>query len=191
MCKSLFVITLLALCSCGERNANAQKNDTVQDTGKIVVYERDFSAATVFFDIEISGEINVFDKPHGKVIKTLQYDKNDENCIMFDLLEKNDSMYYVVAYTSMFGKLLAKGWIDKDNHLAIYSSIGVGNFVLYKVPHDKKNILAVEKEYTGDSYNVIDFDGQWLQIEAKINGKTYKGWIPPKEQCSNVYSTCN
>lgn len=40
-------------------------------------------------------------------------------------------------------------------------------------------------------YEVIDFEGKWLKIKAKINGKKYVGWIPPEEQCCNVYSTCN
>ena len=58
-------------------------------------------------------------------------------------------------------------------------------------PYNEKEIIAIDKKYNPNMYEVIDFEGKWLKIKAKINGKKYEGWIPPEEQCCNVYSTCN
>ncbi len=110
---------------------------------------------------------------------------------MFDLLEKNDSMFYITAYSSLDNTLITKGWIYKNNHIGIYSSTYNRNFILYKIPYNEKEIIAIDKKYNPNMYEVIDFEGKWLKIKAKINGKKYEGWIPPEEQCCNVYSTCN
>ena len=51
--------------------------------------------------------------------------------------------------------------------------------------------MCIEKEYNPNMYEVSDFDGKWLKIKTEVKGQKYEGWMPPDEQCSNVYSTCN
>ena len=46
-------------------------------------------------------------------------------------------------------------------------------------------------EYNPEMYEVVDFEGKWLKVKTKINGKNYEGWLSPEMQCSNVYSTCS
>ena len=162
--------------------------EIVEET-KIVC--NDSSFVSVFLDIDFSGEIQVLDKPKGEVIKMLKNNMNEEEFIMFDLLEKKDNMFYVLAYSSLNNTLITKGWIYKNNHLGIYSSTYSRDFILYKIPHNKREIVVIDKEYNPNMYVVIDFDGKWLKIKTIIKGEKYEGWIPPDEQCSNVYSTCN
>lgn len=52
-------------------------------------------------------------------------------------------------------------------------------------------MILVDEEYNPEMYEVTDFEGKWLKINAKIRGQVYSGWMPPELQCSNVYSTCN
>ena len=100
-------------------------------------------------------------------------------------------MFYVLAYSSLNNTLITKGWIYKNNHLGIYSSTYNRDFILYKRPHNKREIIAIDEVYNPNMYVVIDFDGKWLKIKTKVKGHKYAGWISPDEQCSNVYSTCN
>ena len=138
----LFIITLV-LFSCGIKNTNTQMQDTKQTNSKEIVVHSDTSFVTVFLDIDFSGEVPVFDKPSGKVIKTLKNNIDEENFIMFDLLEKNDSMLYIIAYLSLDKTLITKGWIYKNTHLGIYSSTYNRNFVLYRTSHNKKEVIAI------------------------------------------------
>lgn len=186
-----YTITItLVLFSCGIKNTKAKFQDSKQNNGKTLVCN-DTSFVSVFLDIDFSDEIQIFDKPKGKVIKMLKNNINEQDFIMFGLLEKNDSMFCVVAYSSLDKTFITKGWIYKNNHLGIYSSTYSRNFILYKTPHNKREIMAIDKEYNPNMYEVIDFEGKWLKIKTKIKGEKYEGWIPPDEQCSNVYSTCN
>lgn len=174
------------LFSCGTKNVNAQLQES-----KEKYTQNNTNYVSVFLDIDFSGKIQIFDKPEGRVIKTLKNNINEGDFIMFDLLEKNDSMFYITAYSSLDNTLITKGWIYKNNHIGIYSSTYNRNFILYKIPYNEKEIIAIDKKYNPNIYEVIDFEGKWLKIKAKINGKKYVGWIPPEEQCCNVYSTCN
>ncbi len=40
-------------------------------------------------------------------------------------------------------------------------------------------------------YIFVDFQGHWLKVKIKINGKYHIGWLSPDQQCANVYSTCS
>ena len=105
------------LFSCGTKNVNAQLQES-----KEKYTQNNTNYVSVFLDIDFSGKIQIFDKPEGRVIKTLKNNINEGDFIMFDLLEKNDSMFYITAYSSLDNTLITKGWIYKNNHIGIYSS---------------------------------------------------------------------
>ena len=159
---TLLFIIMSVLFSCGTKNVNAQLQES-----KEKYTQNNTNYVSVFLDIDFSGKIQIFDKPEGRV------------------------MFYITAYSSLDNTLITKGWIYKNNHIGIYSSTYNRNFILYKIPYNEKEIIAIDKKYNPNIYEVIDFEGKWLKIKAKINGKKYVGWIPPEEQCCNVYSTCN
>lgn len=143
----------------------------------------------VFLDIDYFDEIMIYDHPQGNVIKKVKNDSIKEEFVEFGLLDKNDSMFYIVARSSLTEEIITTGWIQKKSYLRIFSSVYVGKTVLYKSPDRSSKILA-EVEYGVDSYEVIDFYDNWLKVRVKEKGKFIEGWMPPEEQCPNVYSTC-
>ena len=69
------------LFSCGTKNVNAQLQES-----KEKYTQNNTNYVSVFLDIDFSGKIQIFDKPEGRVIKTLKNNINEGDFIMFDLL---------------------------------------------------------------------------------------------------------
>lgn len=148
--------------------------------------------SSFFLDIDYIGYISVYDKPSGKIIKQLRNDNDEGNYIIFNIVGKTNTMFYVNAsYSLDEDSIVVKGWIKKTNSLGIYSRAYNSPLNLYKNPNRKSSIIISDRKYNPNMYNVIDCHGKWLKIKAIIKGKVYEGWIPPEMQCSNVYSTCN
>jgi hypothetical protein len=185
----LFFTTILSLLCCvTSQSGKAQQIDTLQ-----YIEQTDNDYLSVFLDIDFAGKVDIFDVPNGKRIKSVQNDTEESDIIMFDLLQKKDSMYYyVIAYSGIDDEILAKGWIKKDNHLGVYSAAyGEQHCSLYELPFNREKIIVTENEYNPNMYEVIDFEGKWLKVKIKIKDKIYIGWMPPEMQCSNPYTTCN
>lgn len=191
--KILIFTFLLLLISCSAKNGKTQVNEqfpkNVMTDSITEVFDRNENYISVFLNLDFAGEVDVFDKKN-HLVKVVKNDIENENYVMFELLQKNDSMFYVIAYWSLDNDMIAKGWISKNSHLGIYSATYNSDFILYKEPHNRKNIIVAD-EYNSQIYEVIDFDGRWLKIRTEIENIIYTGWIPPEMQCSNVYSTCN
>lgn len=189
--KLLSFISLLVFVSCntGNSDTQAQVNKEYCDTMQIDSIKSIGCCASVFFNCESHEKVDIFDNYHNR-IRTLSNDFENENFLLFKLLNKNDSMFHVVAYWALDGKEIAKGWIYRNNDLGIFSAAYTGHLILYEEPCNKDKIVAID-EYNPDMYEVVDFCKDWLKIKARINSKLYYGWIPPEMQCWNVYSTCN
>ena len=185
-------IIIFVLVSCSYQKHTSQL-DGVQQIDSLLFRQDDNShIITIFLDPEFTGKVDVFEEPKGGIIKSIQNNLEEDDIVMFDLLQKTDSMYYVIAYSAIDDRILAKGWIYQKNKLGIYSAAyGDMYCSLYEKPSNRAKVIITEKEYNPNVYQVLDFEGKWLKIKAKINGKKYVGWIPPEEQCCNVYSTCN
>lgn len=145
----------------------------------------------IFLDIEYSGSIPIYEGSNRNIIAFIKHDIENENFIQFKILKRNKTMFYVHVYKSLDeNQIFLKGWISKGMHLGIYSRAYDKNLILYEDPIEKSKIVYQEG-YKADMYDVIDCHNGWLKIRTTINGKIYKGWIPPEMQCANVYSTCN
>lgn len=187
----LLIIFIAVLLSCANKVTQDKEISEEDMTNQSELYE---NVATVFLDIDFTGEIYVYDKPDGKIIKTLKNNIEETNFVMLDLLQKNDSMFYVIAYNSLEEDTITRGWIMKSHHLGIYSRMytpEIDPLILYENPNDSLQIVAKDTEYNPEMYEVVDFEGKWLKVKTKINGKNYEGWLSPEMQCSNVYSTCS
>lgn len=187
----LLIIFIAVLLSCANKVKQDKEISEEDMTNQSELYE---NVATVFLDIDFTGEIYVYDKPDGKIIKTLKNNIEETNFVMLDLLQKNDSMFYVIAYNSLEEDTITRGWIMKSHHLGIYSRMytpEIDPLILYENPNDSLQIVAKDTEYNPEMYEVVDFEGKWLKVKTKINGKNYEGWLSPEMQCSNVYSTCS
>lgn len=187
---NLLIICFVLFFSCKN---SAQKNG-IKENDVVCLKDQCEETATIFLDINFTGDINIFDKPGGKIITTLKNNITEENFVMFDLLQKNDSMFYVIAYYSLDESIITKGWVFKNSHYGIYSRMynpEVRPLILFENPNDTLHVIVKETKYNPNIYEVIDFDGNWLKVKVNINDKVYQGWIPPEMQCSNVYTTCS
>jgi hypothetical protein len=194
--KNISLVLLITLLfSCGNKNTSAQINNLqIKDTlyaNNVYVMHNDTNFVAVFLDIEYAGKINVFDKPNGKITKTLENDFEKDKYINLDLLSKNDSMFYVVAYDAMDCEFIIKGWIYKKSYLSVYFSTYDRDLIIYKKAYDKKNIIVAGKENDFSNVKVLDFEGRWLKINFKYKEKNYEGWLSPDMQCSLIFTTCN
>ena len=187
----LFLI-LWVYVSCGNKNAINHTMQSIQHSDTLEYRNHsDTNFLTVFLNIEFEGTVAVFDIPHGKITKYVQNDIKEEDFVMFDLLQKQDSMYYVVAYSGLTDRILAKGWISKNNHLDIYFSAYDRDLVIYKNANDRKKKMFSDKEYLFDNIEVLDFENNWLKIKFNYKGRSYNGWLPPEMQCANPYTPCS
>lgn len=186
-------LSILIVCCTSNNSAQMSKlqNGIMEfDSSYTKTINKDSNIASVFLDYNFIEDITVFDSI-GQVIKTIKNDIENENVVMFQLLEKNDSMFHVIAYWSLDLKFLVDGWIYKKNHLRIFSASYNQDFILYEMPYIRENIVITENKYNPKMYEVIDFEGNWLKIKTKVGDKICQGWMPPEMQCSNIYSTCN
>ena len=185
-------LILWVYVSCGNKNAINHTMQSIQHSDTLEYRNHsDTNFLTVFLNIEFEGTVAVFDIPHGKITKYVQNDIKEEDFVMFDLLQKQDSMYYVVAYSGLTDRILAKGWISKNNHLDIYFSAYDRDLVIYKNANDRKKKMFSDKEYLFDNIEVLDFENNWLKIKFNYKGRSYNGWLPPEMQCANPYTTCS
>lgn len=147
--------------------------------------------ACVFLNIDFKGAKPLFDKPGGKTIKYLKNDFKNEKCIVFTILDKNDSMFFVHAQDALDNKFIAKGWIKKDKNIGIYSRAYSSALKLYNAPNKASKVNCIINEYNPEMYIVIDCIGEWLKVKTTLHGKLFIGWMAPDMQCCNVYSTCS
>ena len=185
-------IIIFVLVSCSYQKHTSQL-DGVQQIDSLLLRQDDNShIITIFLDPEFTGKVDVFEEPKGGIIKSIQNNLEEDDIVMFDLLQKTDSMYYVIAYSAIDDRILAKGWIYQKNKLGIYSAAyGDMYCSLYEKPSNRAKVIITEKEYNPNVYQVLDFEGKWLKVQVRIKGKIYVGWMSPEMQCANPYSTCS
>jgi lipoprotein len=187
----LFLILWISV-SCGNKNETNHTGQSIQHSDTLEYRNHtDTNFLTVFLNIEFSGTVAVYDIPHGKIIKYVQNDIEEEDFVMFDLLQKQDSMYYVIAYSGLTNIILAKGWISKNNHLDIYFSAYDSDLIVYKNANDRGVKMFSDKEHLFNDIEVLDFENNWLKIKFNYKGRSYNGWLPPEMQCANPYTTCS
>ena len=187
----LFLILWISV-SCGNKNETNHTEQSIQHSDTLEYRNHtDTNFLTVFLNIEFSGTVAVYDIPHGKIIKYVQNDIEEEDFVMFDLLQKQDSMYYVIAYSGLTNRILAKGWISKNNHLDIYFSTYDSDLIVYKNANDRGVKMFSDKEHLFNDIEVLDFENNWLKIKFNYKGRSYNGWLSPEMQCANPYTTCS
>lgn len=187
---NLFVISFVLLASCNIGTQKSDKKEKVTEQKS----EQKKEYVTVFLDIDFVGDVQIYDKPEGKVISVVRNNAEEESFVMFDLLQKKDEMFYVVAHTSLEGDTIAEGWIFRNEHIGIYDRMynpEKNPLLLYKYPDTTSQIIVSKRYYDPVMHEVTDFSGKWLKVKTVINDKWYEGWLAPEMQCSNVYSTCN
>ena len=103
----------------------------------------------------------------------------------------NDSMFQVSAEYSIQGHI-SDGWIDKNEHIGVYSRVYEEgkSLVLYAAPR-KGDVAAKIPHYVQTLIPVTGCEKGWVRVRMPDKGKVFEGWLPPEEQCANAYTTCN
>lgn len=133
----------------------------------------------------------VFFETQNGLIK-LYNDSVTEDCIIFTLLEQTKTKYKVIA-TSSTNDYCDVGYISKKTPLRIFSrayNAKENPLKIYSKPSESSPFCA-DSVYFSYELEVLDFKGAWLKVRYYNNGKVFKGWISPDQQCSNPYSTCS
>lgn len=159
----------------------------------VIFREQEHHSPTIFLNIFFEGGIVVYNKPEKESCIILHNDIVNEDFIMFTIKDVNDSMFNVIAFSSLTDSVITSGWIYKNNHLGIFSSAynKEQHMQLFEHPSTNSEIVIEESTYNSDVYEVIDADGEWLKVRIRIRDSIFEGWMPPFFQCSNPYTTCS
>ncbi len=192
---AILTTSLLFGCNSSKQikpSAEAEQSISQTDTARTTIEHVENFLPSVFLNPKFEGVVEVFGfPPHGKLEKRLRNNLEEEDIVMFDLLQKNDTMYYVLAYSGLTNKVLATGWIYKDNNLTVDFSAYARDLVIYRNVNDRNDKILSDKEHLVTDVEVIDFEGDWLKVQFKYKGKACVGWLPPEMQCANPYTTCS
>ncbi|MBL7471223.1 SH3 domain-containing protein [Robertkochia sediminum] len=136
--------------------------------------------------------IKVLTDPNGSVIKELKNDMENENFLMFKIHESNGE-YLKVTINYAFDSEPTIGWIKKEKEVGTYARNYSPNEPLnfYEEPSFNSKVKMQLNEYLPDFYQILDCKDEWALVKLITEEKTYQGWIEPKMQCANPYTTCN
>jgi hypothetical protein len=187
-----FFLIIFLILSCGNKNTNTTNPTVLQtDTTVQIVEDIDTNFVLAFLNIDFKGNINVYEKPNGKILQKIKnYMFNEDDIIIFKVIEQNDTMFYVTAYYN-YEKDSINGWIKKNDNIGIYSKAYDQPLKLYVQPDEKSKVLNVMHDYCPDMFIVTEIKNKWVRVKIKYNNKIYQGWMPPDMQCANPYSTCS
>lgn len=198
ICKQpllLFVLmVIIGIVSCGNSSnasiaASSSVVDSLSDEGVV-------SEVEVLLDLNYVEEVPIYDNS-GRVIATVHNDTIEENFVMIQLIDKNDSMYYVHISYSAYGEKEYIGWIYRSlpfiTYTSTYSPDKQGFYdQLYSKPDENSAVVVKRKNYCSDPFQVIDFDSKhssWIKVSIKeADGSISEGWL--YSYCSNPYTTC-
>ena len=147
----------------------------------------------------------VYDKPNGKVIFNLPSD--EESGWGFAIEEIRDGFFKTTntwsqEFVQETGGIWANIW--KNDWMPEYKYVWVkkGTVGTNTRNHNKQTVYLYRKPDTNSKVvgqfnnvqTVVIWDAcqNWAYVEAKdVDGKSIKGWLSPKDQCSSPITTCN
>ncbi len=147
------------------------------------------NSCDVFLAIDYKNKVTFYNTAtKQKIIKQLGHNFKDEDYLLFSIHDSNDSMYYVEASYAIAGKPI-KGWISKKTKLSVFAKAYNKRLILYKSYSKKMGKTTID--YVTKELEILNYHDGWLKVRVALNKKSFWGWIPPGEQCSNPYTTCN
>ncbi len=134
-------------------------------------------------------EVSVFNKPNGEEIYKIMNDTLTENYYTLQIIEKKGN-WFKIKPNSISENKMNEGWIQIDS-TGIYSRNYESPLVLFEKPNTKSKRTAEIQEYFTEMLQVMDCEDSWILVSIKLKDKSYCGWLSPKDQCANQYTTCN
>ena len=181
------MITLLAACLL-----LSWKDGGGAPSGPYTRSARMASHCEVLLDPGFKGSVRLYASPDKKKqVRLLRHNFAAEDWLYFIVKEETDSMFHVSAEYNIQGHI-AEGWIDKRKEIGVYSRVYESGKSLVLFTSPKKGLVAARiRRYVKDLITVTACERGWVKVKISDNGKLVEGWMPPEEQCTNAYSTCN
>jgi len=138
---------------------------------------------------EFKNTIAVYESPNGKVVKNVKHDFEHESFLTGIILQDSADHFKVSIKHDMM-KVQYTGWLKKADYIGTFTKDYSGKLQLYTNADGKSKIKEVVKGMNG-MYKVKYCKKKWPYVEVTVDGKVRKGWLNPKDQCNNPYTTCN
>ncbi len=128
----------------------------------------------------------------GNELGFMQNNGEEEDYISLNIKKDSLQFFYVKAIAEISKKNI-EGWLKKSNYIGTYArNYEEGQSLnLYEEPNNESKIKSIVKEWIPDFYTITKFNNNWVFVKMSYEGKDYSGWLEPKMQCPNSYTTCN
>lgn len=122
----------------------------------------------VLLDIDCIETVIMYKSLNEDSALKLQHNFEEEDYITFNIISKNDSMFYVEANYEING-FIGRGWIKRSVPIKIFARNYMQSLNLYSNPAKESSVQCEIKEYIPEQYDVLDYDGLWLKIRIIHN----------------------
>jgi hypothetical protein len=177
---SILIAGVTALLSACNGRA-ASRRDTLATL-------RPSCTAGALTDAEYNRPIPLLDAPNGRTLYEVRNDTAGGDVWMVELREHVNGFFH--AALSTMNDSSRSGWIAA-RYVGIFARNYSQPLTLYASPDSTSAVTSVVSEWWPKLYSVTDCAGKWLRVRATISGKTHEGWMPPRMQCDNPFTTCN
>lgn len=136
--------------------------------------------------------VNIFDKPNGTVINTIQNDTVNENLIRLTI-SKIENGFLKVKIGLEMDNVSFNGWIKSATYIGAYlrHEAHPMDLILYSCPKEAKDNIILLTDWEPDFITILDFEKDWVNVCVNYKGKRIMGWIQRNNLCANSYSTCS
>jgi hypothetical protein len=137
-------------------------------------------------------KVEIFDKPNGVIIKTIQNDTINENLI--DLtISKIEKGFFKVKIGLAMNDETFNGWIKSADYIGAHhrNEDYPMNLVLYSRPKKTEKNIILLTDWNPDFITILNYEKDWVYVSVNYKGERKKGWIQRNQICANSYSTCS
>ena len=154
-------------------------------------------------DWQYTGNIDIYDKPTGKIIYQLKNDSANEDFLYLTINNEAGNYFNVsisfnsqlVSFNSQLanGNKTMDGWIRKANYIGAYSRSEKFpmSLTLYKNKKISDSNKVVIENWTPSFLTIEKCANEWTLVSLHHHKKLYKGWIETNKLCANSYTYCN
>lgn len=144
-------------------------------------------------DVGFKGKVAIYDKPNGRIIKSLQNDIQNEDYLILTIDNDSLNFFHVDISNAERPENSKVGWIKKTKKIGTYARNYQQNdtLFLYFKPELTSKIQSVISGWTNELYTITKCFKSWAYVKIRYKGKIKEGWLQPDKQCDNPYTTCN
>ena len=144
-------------------------------------------------DVDFHCKVVVYDKPDGKIVKSLRHDFQKEDYLILTIDKDSLHFFHVDISNALTPESGKTGWIIKTKEIGTYARNYQQNDTLrlYSKPELTSKVQSIIPDWTNELYTITRCFKNWAYVRIKYNGQLKEGWLQPDKQCYNPYTTCN